>query len=191
MRKARGRDVATLVTHPVRARILAALMGRQLTAKQIGALLPDVPTPSLYRHVQALEEGGVLAVAEEVRVHGALTRVYAVNVQGSRIHVEDVQDASMADRLRYFTSFLDMLADRFRDYLRQEGEEGDSGRDLAKEPHHALMSPMNLSSEEYAAFMRALGEFLQPWHALPASEERRRVIFAHIALPDRADPPRE
>lgn len=184
--KSRRRDVATLVTHPVRARILAALMGRQLTAKQIGALLPDIPTPSLYRHLQALEEGGVLTVPEEVRVSGALTRVYAVDPEGSRIRTEDTRDTSTADRLRYFTSFLDMLADRFRDHLSRNPDS-----DLSQEPHHALMTPLNLSREEYAEFMKGFSEFLQPWYALPPSDERRRVIFAHIALPDREDPPRE
>jgi DNA-binding transcriptional ArsR family regulator len=184
--KKRGREVAMLLTHPARMRIMAALMGRQLTAKQIGALLPDIPVPSLYRHLQTLEEGGAVTVPEEVRVNGALTRVFAVNPQGSRISVEDTRDDSTAERLGYFTSFLDMLAGRFRDHLSQNPDS-----DQPEEFHHALMVPLNLSADEYGQFLKALGEFLHSWHALPPSDERRRVIFAHTALPDRNDPPRE
>ena len=184
--KRRGRDVAMLVTHPARMRIMTALMGRQLTAKQIGLLLPDIPVPSLYRHLQALEEGGAITVPEEVRVNGALTRVFTVNPQGSSISVEETRDDGTAERLGYFTSFLNMLAERFRDHLSQNPD-----RDLTEEFHHALMVPLNLSADEYGQFLKALGEFLQSWHTLPPSDERRRVIFAHTALPDRNDPPRE
>src|SRR5262249_50986531 len=68
---------ADLITHPIRARILGALMGRQLTIGQIALILPDVPVPSLYRHVRTLTEGGVLEAVSQQRVNGALTRVYA------------------------------------------------------------------------------------------------------------------
>ena len=180
-----GSDLATLMTHPVRARILAAMLGRKLTTHQIAALLPDVPLPSLYRHVRSLAEAGVLTVAEEVRVHGAATRVYMVDLRRSRITGREIESASRADQLRYFTAFLEMLADRYRDYLEHEGG------DPAKEPHHALMVPLNLSPDEHPAFVEALNTFLEPWRALPPDGDRRRVIFAHIGLPDRADPPRD
>src|SRR5581483_2682823 len=62
---------AMLITHPVRARILTALMGRPLTTQQIAALLPDIPLPSLYRHVRTLVEGGRRGASER-RAHQSL-----------------------------------------------------------------------------------------------------------------------
>ena len=74
---------AALVTHPLRARILTALLGRELTTQQIGALLPDVPLSSIYRHVRLLAEGGIIANNEIFQIKAGLrehARVHGINV---------------------------------------------------------------------------------------------------------------
>jgi len=174
---------AMLITHPVRARILTALMGRPLTTQQIAALLPDIPLPSLYRHVRTLVEGGILKAVEEVRVNGALTKVYAVQEGQTHIHPADVRDASRADHLSYFTTFLNVLAETYRGYLEWEGA------DLSEMPVHSLMETLTLDREEYAQFMEALRAFLQPWREKTSGDGRHRLIFAHLIIPDRPDPP--
>jgi DNA-binding transcriptional ArsR family regulator len=174
---------ATLITHPMRARILSTLMGRQLTIQQIDRLLPDVPLSSIYRHVRLLVEGGVLEPVDEVRVHGALTKVYAVRRGESRIGPADTQDASTADHLMYFTTFTNTLADMFRGYLQQPGA------DPAADPLHALVEPLHLSPEEHREFMVAFRELLSEWTNLPPGGDRRRLVFAHALFPDLPDPP--
>src|SRR5689334_2630249 len=122
-----------LITHPVRARILTALMGRRLTTQQITDLLGDVPQPSVYRHVRLLTDAGILQPVEEVRVNGALTRVYAVAGGRAQIAPKDVTDATRSDHLQYLTTFLNTLADTYRAYLEQEPDAPDG------EMTHALM----------------------------------------------------
>jgi hypothetical protein len=57
---------AELLLHPVRLRVVQALLGdRVLTTGDLHAELPDVPTASLYRHVAVLAGAGVLEVAYE------------------------------------------------------------------------------------------------------------------------------
>lgn len=171
---------ANLMTHPVRSRILAALMGRQLTTQQLGELLPDLPLSSIYRHVRLLFEGGLLDLAEEVRVNGALTRAYRVRREGMRLRREDTQDATAADQLRYFTSFLDTLGAMYR--LALDQDKGDPTRF----PMHALMAPVHLSPTEYRSFMEGLRDYLDQWKDLPLEGERQRLVFATIVLPDQA-----
>ena len=154
---------ADLITHPIRARILATLMARQLTTQQIADLLPDVPLPSIYRHVRVLSENGAIRSVEEVRVHGALTKVYVVNQGQTHITPKDIADAVAADHLRYFTTFLNVLADTFRAYLEQNPQE-DIGELI-----RASMEPLHLSLEEYSQFREALDVFLKTWRELPPS----------------------
>lgn len=177
-------EKATLMTHPIRARILAALMGRQLTTQQIGRLLPDLPLSSIYRHVRLLADGGIIEPVEEVRVNGALTKVYAVRKGQTRVEAADTAGASRAEHLSYFTSFVNTLAELHRAYLDQEGAH--PGTD----PVHGLMAPLHLSGDEYQEFMDALREFLAPWSAREPGEARRRLVFAHLMIPDLPDPPR-
>jgi DNA-binding transcriptional ArsR family regulator len=174
---------ADLITHPIRARILGALMGRQLTIGQIAQVLPDVPIPSLYRHVRTLTEGGVLEAVSEVRVNGALTKVYATRKEQTIIGEPDMVNATAADHLRAMTTFLNTLAEIFRNYLEQETlVPGDT-------PHHALMTALHLSKAEYAQFNNELHELVRRWCDREPGGERHRLIFANLILPDREDPP--
>src|SRR4051794_38733766 len=68
--------VIELLAHPVRMRIVHALRGRELTTGRLCELLPDVSKAMVYRHVEALAAGGVLEVAEERRIRGAVERTY-------------------------------------------------------------------------------------------------------------------
>lgn len=174
---------ADLITHPTRARILTALMGRRLTTQQMGELLPDLPLSSIYRHVRLLAEGGVIEPVEDVRVNGALARVYHVVKGQARIGPEEVRNSSRADQLSFFTTFLNSLGEVHRAYL----ERGVA--DATTDPLHARMRPLYLSPEEYQAFMEGLHAFLAEWSEKPPDEHRTRVVFAHVSIPDRPDPP--
>jgi DNA-binding transcriptional ArsR family regulator len=171
--------LADLITHPMRSRILTTLMGRKLTVGQIAQLLPDVPLPSLYRHLRLLVENEVVGVVDEVRVNGALTRVYAA-LKGKTI---DAQELTAAEHLRAFTTFLNTLSETFRAYMEQ------SNSDPASPYIHAMMGPLHLSPDEYREFCRELSQLLEKWQGLPMESERQRLIFAHLSLPDRKDPP--
>lgn len=108
---------ADLLLHPVRLRILTELAGQQMTPRQLGEIIADVPQATLYRQIKTLFEGGVLAVVAEQTVNGAVERTYGV-VQGSaRLTMEDVRALSREEHLRYFTIFASTLIDSFARYL--------------------------------------------------------------------------
>lgn len=66
-----------LLMHPVRMQIIQAFIGgKRMSVQELGGRLAEVPPATLYRHLNALVEGGVLTVAEERRVRGAIERVY-------------------------------------------------------------------------------------------------------------------
>jgi Helix-turn-helix domain len=174
---------ASLITHPIRARILTALLGRQLSTQQMAQLLPDVPLPSLYRHVRLLAEAGVMKAVDEVRVKGAPTQVYAVQPGQTSIGPADIGDATRADHLQYLTTFLNTLAETFRTYLEQEPF------DPRTDPIHCFMESLHLSPGEYREFQQAFQAFLEPWRARLPDADRRRLLFAHMVLPDMPDPP--
>ena len=52
------------ILHPIRVRIVLAVQGRRLTTAQIHRLLPDVPLPTLYRHLNRLTEAGIVQIVE-------------------------------------------------------------------------------------------------------------------------------
>jgi hypothetical protein len=175
---------ADLITHPVRSRIIIAMRGRQLTTGQLAEMLPDVPLPSLYLHVRQLLEGEILNVVEEVRVKGALTRVYALNREKTHIALEDLpQDRIAASQFQGLTVFMNTLSSHFRTHLETQDY------DPKRSPMHIHSEPLYIHTEDYRRFVDGLMEYLKPWREPSAGEDTQRILFASIVLPDREDPP--
>lgn len=112
-----GTTKADLILHPVRLRILTELAGRQMTPRQLGEIIADVPQATLYRQIKTLLEGGVLAVVAEQTVNGAVERTYGVVQGAGRLSVEDMRAVTREDHVRYFTIFASTLIDNFARYV--------------------------------------------------------------------------
>ena len=88
-------DPLKLLAHPVRLRIIHALRGgRVLTAGALSDRIGDVSRATVYRHLDLLTEAGVLEIAEERRVRGAVERHY--RLRGERASIDDAQTAALS-----------------------------------------------------------------------------------------------
>ena len=175
---------ADLITHPVRARVLVALMGRALTTAQIARLLPDVPRASLYRQVRRLHEGGMLEVVRETPVRGTVEKVYAVRRDAGGISPEESAAASPADHLRTFAAFLDTMATVYRAYL--------GGGRPVDHPSQVTMfaTPIYADDGQYERFREGLRSLLDSFPRTESSAggaATRRVVWV-ASVPDPADP---
>ena len=87
-----------LIMHPIRIRILLALVDRKLTPLQLGEQLADVPQATLYRHLNKLMQGGLLEVIEERPVRGTVEKVYGLNQNAAaQIVSVNMENASKDD----------------------------------------------------------------------------------------------
>lgn len=109
---------STLLLHPVRLRIVQAMLGRtQMTTRELAERLGDVAPATLYRHVAALVDGGVIEVVSETRVRGASERTLRLNLARTSV---DPDDEGLGDDERVragFLAYLASLASAFDDYL--------------------------------------------------------------------------
>lgn len=164
-----------LLTHPHRARILAALMGRELSTAEIAERVPEVPLPSLYRHVKLLVEGGVLEVASESAGRGGEKR-YTVNETAAQIRPEDVKGADSAELMRYLTTFTGVLNATYLSYL-------DSLEDSAERDRMAcLMGPVYLNPSEWSEVLEGIQKLLEPYRE--PKPDARRYLAAQAFLPE-------
>ncbi|RSO43555.1 ArsR family transcriptional regulator [Streptomyces sp. WAC 06725] len=115
-------DTRDLLLHPVRLRIVHAMAGgRTRTTSDLCGRLPDVPKTTLYRHVGLLTEAGVLEVAEEQRVHGAVERRYRLRHERTLIDADAAAAMSPDDHRSGFASALAALHAEFNAYLDRDG----------------------------------------------------------------------
>ncbi|MCO6004016.1 helix-turn-helix domain-containing protein [Actinoallomurus purpureus] len=115
-------DTLELLLHPVRLRIVHAMSGgRTRTTSDLCARLPDVPKTTVYRHVGLLAEAGLLEVADEQRVHGAVERHYRLSRERATIDADAAASMSLDDHRQGFTAAMAALHAEFNTYLDRDG----------------------------------------------------------------------
>jgi hypothetical protein len=176
-----GMSRADLILHPVRLRIILAFASdlgtRQLTPQQVAAILPDLPQASLYRHIERLHRGGVLAVVGERRVRGAVERTYVLAAGGSTLTPEELAQATRDEHLRYFTSFAAGLIAQFERYLQRPEI------DLAADGVGYRQVVIDLSDEEVQELAVAVNAAVARFLERGTRSGRRRRILATVLLP--------
>ncbi len=168
---------AKLILHPVRLRIILALVGQEMTAGELGDQLTDVPRATLYRHLNTLTENGLLTITEEHRVRNTFERVYTLTQGSAHLTLEDLAGATKDEHLRFFMIFAANLIGDYARYLEQS-----QGRVTAETGYHTY--PLHLNDEEFIAFGRELSAFLMPYMQLPPDNDRKRRLFSLVMMPD-------
>jgi hypothetical protein len=169
---------ADVLLHPVRLRIWQAFLGdRALTTTELRRELPDVPPASLYRHVSLLVENGVLAVAAERRVRGAVERTYILRAAASSIGDRELAEMSKEEHEAAFRAYLAGLFADFERYL----SEGDV--DYVRDRVGYRVAAMWLSDEEFDEMVRELVALLQPRLANARKRGRQRRVLGTVFLP--------
>ncbi len=169
---------ADLLLHPVRLRIVQALLGgRVLTTGELGPELFDVPTATLYRHVGRLAAAGVLEVTGERRVRGASERSYRLVLAAAS--VEDAATMTADEHRRAFATFVAALLGDFDRYLDRAGERPDLQADGVGYRQAALW----LDDAEHAELVRDLRAVVQARMALAERPGRRRRMLSTVLVP--------
>jgi DNA-binding transcriptional ArsR family regulator len=167
-----------LLGHPVRLRVVHALRGgRTLTTSELATLIPDVSKATLYRHVDLLADGGILEVAEERRVRGAVERHYQLSVDRASIDPALLETLTPDDHRKGFAAATAALLAEFNAYL--DRDEADLTRDAVAYRQHAVW----LSPEELHTLIEGLRAAILPVLQNEAAPDRARYLLSPILFP--------
>jgi DNA-binding transcriptional ArsR family regulator len=171
-----------LLLHPVRLRIVQALVKRPMTAGGLKEALGDVAQATLYRHIKALENGGMLDVVAERQVRGTVERTYRVVETAVALSAEEFADADSDDHFRYFATFLGTLLADYSAYLETDTI------DLAADRVGYRQIPLWLADDEFDDFTTELRALIQKRFDNEPSPQRRRRLLTTIVMPDDRSP---
>lgn len=172
---------ASLITHPIRARLILAIMGRELTTQQLATLLPDIPRTSLYRQIRELTEAGVFTVVSETAIRGTVEKTYALSQSAVTLGNKEVREAGHEEYVRLASSYLGGMLDVYNAYLaRQE--------DNFAENILLRVGSVNLTDEEFQYFRKQLVDLLDGLRDTPPAPGRRRRVIGLLGVPDQPEP---
>jgi DNA-binding transcriptional ArsR family regulator len=181
-----NRKKADLIIHPTRLQILLALTAQPRTTREIAQVLPGIATPSIYRHLRELLEGGIVEVAETRRVRGVDEKIYRL-AQAPHLTQEDIAGMSRDEHLHYFNAFAAMLMQGFASYLDMTYQEaaaaGSSEPDFLGDRAGFTEITFYASVEELDAFRITLNQSLAHLASLPPAPERKYRKLAFISHP--------
>lgn len=168
-----------LILHPVRMRLVAELSERQMTSRQLAAMLPDISQATLYRHIKRLVEGGIFEVVAEQVVNGATERTYAVVAGQNQLKPDEVANLSDAEHIKLFSVFAAGLIDSFTRYVQQP-----KAVDFLADGVSYNRTVVYLDDSERDALAKAFFEALQPFMSNLPAAARRRYTLASVVIPD-------
>lgn len=179
--RTRGPD---LILHPVRMRIILALAGGGAgTAAELAERLVDVPPATLYRHLNVLHRGGILAIAEERRVRGATERRFVLQPGAASLGPDDLAAATRDDHLRWFATYLAGLLDGFGRYL-DRGEP-----DFVRDGVGYRQVILQITDAEVAELSLAVNAALAPFAMQAPGPGRSPRLLATVLMPADAPAP--
>ncbi len=165
-----------VIIHPVRSRILSVVTDRTTTATAIADLLPDVPRPSVYRHVNKMIAAGILRIVRETKVRGATEKWLEVCESRTQLKMEDLRGMSDEQRWALVNNLLMMLS---ADY-----------RNAVQRTNHTLPVPLicsvaiNLNEKERKEFWQEMLKLVQRYRMEIRPEGRELFSFGCALLPD-------
>ncbi|MFI7635020.1 helix-turn-helix domain-containing protein [Nonomuraea sp. NPDC049400] len=171
-------DPLELLGHPVRLRIVHAMRGgRMLTTSELCARVPDVSKATVYRHIELLAGGGILEVAEERRVRGAVERLYRLRQDRATIDAGTAVSLTNEDHRRGFAVAMAALLAEFNAYL--DKEEADPAADLVGYRQHAVW----LSRDELLELIAQLRRAILPVLDNSPAPGRTQYLISPIQFP--------
>ncbi|MFC8590192.1 helix-turn-helix domain-containing protein [Streptomyces atroolivaceus] len=176
-------DAFELLAHPVRLRVIHAMSGgRELTTAELCDRIRDVSKATVYRHVDLLAAGGVLEVALERRVRGAVERRYRLRRDRAGIDTDTAGSLSLDDHRSAFAHALAALAAEFTAYLGRDA--ADPVADQVGYRQHAVW----LGPGELLGMIDGMREAIAPHLANEPSPGRTQYLISPILFPVEAPP---
>jgi DNA-binding transcriptional ArsR family regulator len=170
---------ADLLLHPVRMRILQALYDADpLTTAQLRERMPDIAPATMYRHIAALADAGVLEVVSEKRVRGTVERSYRVRPEEAVVDPAARAAMTREDHQRAFTTFAASLMGDFDRYL--ANEDADPHADGVVYRQAAVW----LTDEEFTAMLEEVEKAVVSRMGNARDDSRTRRVVSLVVVPD-------
>ncbi|MGC4943127.1 helix-turn-helix domain-containing protein [Kribbella sp. DT2] len=178
---AKRSPVADVVMHPVRLRIIQQLAGRELTTAQLRTALPEITQATLYRHVAALVEAGILAVVAERRVRGTTERTLTLGERMAHADLDELRTMSQGQLQSAFLAFLSHLGEGFDRFLASEDQ-------ALREYVGFGQTQLYVTAEDLPVIQAGFAELLAPYLTDQGDAGRLRVALNTALIPDPAPP---
>lgn len=174
---------AELLLHPVRLRIVQAMLGgKERTPGQLREWLSEVSAATVYRQIATLTEAGLLRVVNERPIRGAVERTYRLVEPAAQLSPNDLADFGPDEHRAAFAAFIGGVMASFDRYIASADARGgvDPLRDLVGYRQLAFW----LTDAELIATTQAINGVLVPLLAHRPGDGRKLRVLTTVLVPE-------
>lgn len=174
------RNKAEVLMHPVRMKILQALMhGKEegLSTLEMISIIKDVPQATLYRHIQILMDENIIKIVKERKVRSVTEKFYALNEGAEKLSQEDWTHLTIKQKLNYVSNYQLALLSQYQNYLNLLDEE-ERLADLAT----FSFIDLTLTTDQFMSFENELNDLIIKYYNMADSskETETKTIAINI-----------
>ena len=116
-------DKRNVIMNSVRMRIVQHLMiNGTATATQLAGSMTEVPKTTLYRHINVLEQAGIISVVDERKVRGTIEKTFAINMEA--IEAEKDEDVVLNNA---FSFLMNVYGDFVKFFTKEDADPQEEG----------------------------------------------------------------
>jgi len=105
------------LANPVRSRIFFQVQSSpNITTKTLLEKLPDIAQPTLYRHIKAMLDGGVIKITGEKQIRGVVEKSYSIGIDFNKNIEKIITENDGTGYFHLFTQYLMGTMAEFRAY---------------------------------------------------------------------------
>jgi len=166
------------LTNPTRARIFFEVHTKeQLTTKHLLDTFPDIAQPTMYRHLKAMLDDGILKVVEERKVRGAVEKTYAINLDFGADIERIVMENDGEGYLQLFTQYFMGIMAEFTEYSQAEGI------NIVEDLSAFATAPLYATNDEIVEALTKISEIIMPLTQNKPMAGRKLRNFCTILTP--------
>lgn len=162
--------LSDIMSNPARMKIMQYLQRNgEATTKQLSEAIPEVPAPTLYRHINFLLKEELLIVKEERRVRGSVERLLAFNAE-KLSESSDIADTAY--------QFLMAIYGSFQKYSERENA------DPLADKLSLRTFMFTLTDETFDCFFKDLKELYEKYSKPEKNGKNRSISFISAPVED-------
>lgn len=164
--------------NPIMGKIYMNLSdGKEMTAKQLAQLHPDIPQTTLYRYIKRMTADGVIKVVREVPIRGTVERTYVLAIDFTASITSIVESNSGEAYMALFMQYFSGLTQIFGDYCKRDDI------DIKGDISTFNAVPIYISDEELRQVLSQMDEIVTKIMENKPSKERKLRTLGTIVTP--------
>lgn len=166
------------LTNPIRSRIFFEVHSKEVaTTKNLLEAFPDIAQPTMYRHIKAMLDEGLLKVTDTKKIRGAVEKSYSINLDFGGDIERIVMENDGNGYLQLFSQYMIGVLAEFAAYSNSKDI------NIIEDVSAFSTAPIYATNEELLEACTKISEIIMPLINNEPTKDRKLRSFCTIITP--------